>query len=89
MPTSEALLSIVGGAPMGLVKVLGSVSGVSSPGTLAVMSDGVPEQESVDEGMRPCDYCGHSVVIDSIDEYDCAVCGDRDEDQPDVAARDS
>ena len=74
---------------MGLVKVVRSVSGVSSPGTLALMSDGAPVQESVVEGMRSCDYCGHPVVIDSIDEYDCAVCGERDEDQPDVAARDS
>ncbi|MFB7137699.1 hypothetical protein ACFCZY_40110, partial [Streptomyces sp. NPDC056237] len=31
-----------GGAPMGLVKVVRSVSGVSSPGTLAGMSDGAP-----------------------------------------------
>ncbi|MFF9572566.1 hypothetical protein, partial [Streptomyces sp. NPDC014685] len=34
------LLSTGGGAPMGLVKVVRSVSGVSPPGTLAVMSDG-------------------------------------------------
>lgn len=74
---------------MGLVKVVRPVPGVSSPGTLAVMSDGASVQGSADEGMRPCDYCGHPVVIGSIDEYDCAVCGERDEDQPDVAARDS
>lgn len=24
-------------------------------------------------GMRPCDFCGHPVVIDSIDERDCPV----------------
>ncbi|TDU80688.1 hypothetical protein EDD91_7605 [Streptomyces sp. KS 21] len=23
------------------------------------------------EGMRPCDFCGHPVVIDSVDERDC------------------
>ncbi|MET7302544.1 hypothetical protein [Embleya sp. NPDC005575] len=53
------------------------------------MSDGAPVRESSDEGMRPCVFCGHPVVIDSIDEYDCAVCGERDEDRPDVATRDS
>lgn len=70
-------------------KVVGSVSAVTSPGNLAVMNDGASLQESVDEGMRPCDYCGHPVVIDAIDEYDCVVCGERDGDQPAVAARDS
>ncbi|MER7807306.1 hypothetical protein [Streptomyces sp900116325] len=53
------------------------------------MTDEAPGQESAGEGMRPCDFCGNPVVIDSIDEYDCPVCGERDEEQPDVAGRDS
>jgi predicted RNA-binding Zn-ribbon protein involved in translation (DUF1610 family) len=26
--------------------------------------------------MRFCDFCGQPVVVDSVDEYDCPVCGD-------------
>ncbi|MEU9237877.1 helicase associated domain-containing protein [Streptomyces subrutilus] len=72
-----------GGAPMTLVKVVGSVSGGS--GRVAVVSDDVAVRGSVGEGMRPCDFCGHPVVIDSIDERDCPVCGEGAEVQPEVA----
>lgn len=46
-------------------------------------------EESADEGLRPCDYCGHPVVIDSVDEYDCPAYGEPDEDQPVAAGRGS
>ncbi|WP_106972650.1 transposase [Streptomyces yerevanensis] len=71
------------GAPMSLVKVVGSVSGGS--GSVAVVSDDVSVRGSADEGMRPCDFCGHPVVIDSVDERDCPVCGEGAEVQPEVA----
>ena len=28
------------------------------------------------EGLRPCDFCDHPVVVDSVDERDCPVCGE-------------
>jgi hypothetical protein len=46
-------------------------------------------EEPVDERMRPCVFCHHPVVIDSIDEWDCPVCGVPDEDQDEAAGRDS
>jgi rubrerythrin len=43
------------------------------------MTDEALVQESPGEGLRPCDFCGIPVGIDSIDERDCPVCGERDE----------
>ncbi|MEU8779161.1 hypothetical protein [Streptomyces sp. NPDC048606] len=53
------------------------------------MSDETHVQESAEEGMRPCAFCNHPVVIDCRDEWDCQVCGVRDEDQVEVAGRDA
>ncbi|MGW0971667.1 hypothetical protein [Streptomyces sp. NPDC002516] len=52
------------------------------------MSD-APVREPADEGMRPCDFCGQPVVMDSVDEQDCPVCGEAAEDQADAAGRGS
>ncbi|GAA3087408.1 hypothetical protein GCM10017562_67110 [Streptomyces roseofulvus] len=60
-----------------------------SGGTVTVMSNDVPVRESAGEGMRPCDFCGHPVVMDSVDERDCPVCGEAAEDQPAEAGRGS
>jgi hypothetical protein len=60
-----------------------------SGGTLPVMSDEACVEEQVGEGMRPCVFCNHPVVIESLDEWDCPVCGAPDDDQPEVAGRDS
>jgi len=57
-----------------------SVPGGRSPGILAAMSDEqrpTPE-ESAEEILRPCDYCGHPVALASVDERDCPVCGEPD-----------
>ena len=72
---------------MCLVKVVGTGRGPS--GTLPGMSDEARVQQSGEEGMRPCVFCNHPVVIDCLDEWDCPVCGVRDEDQPDVTGRGS
>ena len=66
-----------------MVKVVGAVSGGS--GSVAVVSDDLSVRGSAGEGTRPCDFCGHSVVIDSIDERDCPVCGEDAEVQPEAA----
>jgi len=31
---------------------------------------------AVEGDMRPCDFCGHPVGVDLVDEYDCRVCGE-------------
>jgi hypothetical protein len=59
---------------MSWVKVAGTVSGGS--GSVAVVSEDVSVRGPAGEAMRPCDFCGHPVVIDSIDERDCPVCGE-------------
>jgi hypothetical protein len=73
----------MGGAPMSFLKVVGAVSGGSGSG--AVVSDEVSVQGSAGEGMRPCDFCGHPVVINSIDERDCPVCGEGAAVQPEAS----
>ncbi|MEU6300759.1 NAD-dependent epimerase/dehydratase family protein [Streptomyces erythrochromogenes] len=60
-----------------------------SGGNVAVMSEDMPVRESAGESMRPCDFCGHPVVMDSVDERDCPVCGEAAEDQPAEAGRGS
>ncbi|GGX81741.1 hypothetical protein GCM10010515_56730 [Streptomyces fructofermentans] len=60
-----------------------------SRGNPAVMSDGASVREPLGEGMRPCDFCGHPVVTDSVDEWDCPVCGEAAEDQQAEAGRGS
>ncbi|MGW5134743.1 hypothetical protein [Streptomyces sp. NPDC004135] len=40
------------------------------------MEDDTADQQATDEVMRPCDYCGHPVAKDSLDERDCPACGD-------------
>jgi len=37
------------------------------------------EKHLGDGSMRPCDFCGHPVVVDSVDERDCPVCGEPEE----------
>lgn len=71
-------------------KVVGGVlPGRRPPGTLSAVHDEAGAEELVDEGTRPCDFCRHPVVIDSLDEWDCPVCAVPDEDQPESAGRDS
>lgn len=65
---------------MPLVKAVGPVTGGS--GSVAAVSDDVPVRAAAGEAMRSCDFCGHPVVIDSIDERDCPVCGEGAELQP-------
>lgn len=62
---------------MCLVKGVGDGS-EGAPGTVMGMEDESTVQVSADEGLRPCDFCGHPVVLDSVDEYDCPVCGDSE-----------
>ena len=62
----------------------GSVSDGDEPGSIACMSDDLepPVDRSAEEAMRPCDFCGHLVVVSSLDERDCPVCGMPDEADP-------
>lgn len=52
------------------------IGGIALSGTLAGMGVDPPIQSLEDVGTRPCDFCGHSVAADSLDEYDCRACGD-------------
>ncbi|GAA3900981.1 hypothetical protein GCM10022207_82280 [Streptomyces lannensis] len=65
---------------MGWITVLAPrrvMQGARAPGTLDGMGDEPTASVSGDdEDMRPCDFCGHLVAADSVDEYDCSVCGD-------------
>ncbi|MDX2703381.1 hypothetical protein PV350_10985 [Streptomyces sp. PA03-6a] len=40
------------------------------------MNDDEPPVEPLDDDMRTCAFCGHPVPEESLDEYDCPVCGD-------------
>lgn len=60
-----------------------------SGGSVTVMSDDLLVGASAGESLRPCDFCGHPVVMDSVDERDCPVCGEAAEDQPAEAGRGS
>ena len=68
---------MVGGVPMGLVKGRSLVGARS--GTLAGMEVDPAVELSGDGNVRPCDFCGHSVKVDSVDEYECPVCGEPPE----------
>lgn len=78
----------------GVVHAEGSASVGGCPyvfgqGTLSAMSDEACVDEQGGKGMRPCVFCNHPVVIDSLDEWDCPVCGDAGEGQAAMAGRDS
>ncbi|MFF2775475.1 hypothetical protein ACFVU3_11245 [Streptomyces sp. NPDC058052] len=48
------------------------------------MNERARVQEPVDEDTRPCVFCDHPVAIDSLDEWDCPVCGGPEEDRAEV-----
>ncbi|MFI5544347.1 hypothetical protein ACIA6E_11230 [Streptomyces sp. NPDC051815] len=53
------------------------------------MSNDVSVREPAGEGMRPCDFCGQPVVVHSVDEWDCLVCGEAAESPSASPAQDS